>query len=183
MGTVYSTQLTNLDAVPQIRQDAGNLSGNLRIAIATIEATIADIDSADIILMCEIPSNAKIHSLMVFNDDLDTHVAPTIAADIGVYAAARFNDTNASKTLYLKDGLIDANCFATAVTCFQDANTEGAEFVFEAQDIANIGQSLYQVAGLASDPRLALRIGFTFSTGAATEAAGTISMRIIYAIN
>lgn len=182
MATVYSTVLTNLDAVPRLITDAANLGGKLRIAAATIEVATGDIDNNDIILLTELPSNAKLHSLVVYNDDLDSNVSPTLAANIGLYAGVRFTDTDSSFTVYQKDAVISESAYASAITTLQDENTEGSELAFEVNDIASIADRVWQDAGLTSDPKVVLRLGITISNVAATAVAGTITVRCMYSI-
>lgn len=182
MAIAYSSILQNLDANPRVVTDAANLGGKLRIAAATIEAGTGDIDASDVIMLFDIPSNAKLHSLVLFNDDLDSNVSPTLAAHIGLYAGAKFTDTDSSFTVYQKDDVIDADCYATAITALQDANTEGSEFAYEVRDIADIAQDLWEDCSLTSDPKIPLRLALTISNAAATAAAGTITVRCIYSV-
>lgn len=198
MTVAYSTLLTNLDLGTRKLGDPSAIDGGLKIASATIELATADIDNTDVIHMVEIPSNAIVHSIMIFNDDLDSNATALLAANVGLYAGQRIVSsvttssatiTNADTTTYTayrprvweKDEVIDADCYATAITCLRDANDQGFEVAYEVKDIANIGNEAWQDAGLAEDPHAQLRLSLTISAAAGTAAAGTLSIRVIYA--
>lgn len=182
MAIAYSSIIQGLDANPRTVTDVANLGGELRIAASTIEVATGDIDNNDIIMFTELPSGGKVHSIRLFNDDLDSNASPTLTANIGLYAGQRFTDTDSSFTVYQKDAVLDEDCYASAITALQDPNTEGSEFVYEVRDIANIGNAIWQDAGLTSDPRIPLRLAITISNAAATAAAGTITLRCMYSI-
>ena len=59
MATAYSTELTNLEATPQVMVSPGSATGKVRVWSDTIAAGTGDIDDNDILMMAEIPSNAN----------------------------------------------------------------------------------------------------------------------------
>lgn len=174
--TKYSVNLTNIIATPIVVVDRKR--GNPVIVTDTVEAGTANVDEiGDIILLAAVPSNARITSLVLYNDDLDAHATPTLAHNIGLYYGGNNVVSGVSKTV---GSVVDADCIATAVTTCQAANTSGVDHIFEANDIANIGKEAWEVAGLTEDCGGNLFVGLTASAAAATAAAGTISIRVTY---
>jgi hypothetical protein len=165
--TVKSTAISDAEAVPVTLAAGGTRGNKARVFTATIEAATTSLDEVgDVIKMLRVPSRLRIQSVVIFNDDLDSHATPTLAADVGIFNAA----TGTVK---------DADALASAITTLQAANTAGVEIMFEAHDIADIGKTAWELAGYTTDPGVELDIGLTITTQAATAAAGTISMRII----
>jgi hypothetical protein len=184
MATAYSTELTSFEAVPQVMADSGSAGGKVRVWADTIAAGTGDIDDDDIIMMAEIPSNAKIKSIKLYNDDLDSNGSPTLVTDVGIYNGnVKFNDTDGSATAYAAEGVIDRDCYGTVMTTLQAANTAGVEVRYETLGVETVGNYMWEDAGLTSDPGKNLRIALTIETVAATAASGDISMVVEYVIN
>ena len=184
MATAYSTELTNYEATPQVMVDSASAGGKVRVWSDTIAAATTDIDDNDIIMMAEIPSNAKIKSIMLYNDDLDSNGSPALVTDVGIYNGnVKFNDTDGSATAYAAEGVIDRDCYGTVSTVLQAAVTAGTEFRYETLGIETVGNFMWEDAGLTSDPGRMLRIALTIETVAATAAAGDITMVVEYIVN
>ena len=184
MATAYSTELTNLEATPQVMVSPGSATGKVRVWSDTIAAGTGDIDDNDILMMAEIPSNSKVISIKVYNDDLDSNGSPALVTDVGLYnGGTKFNDTDASATAYAAEGVIDRDCYGTVSTVLQAAVTAGTEFRFETLNINTIASFAWEDAGLTSDPGVPLRIALTIETVAATAAAGDITMVVQYVVN
>ena len=184
MGTAYSTELTNLEATPQVMVSPGSATGKIRVWSDTIAAGTGDIDDDDILMMAEIPSNAKIKSIKLYNDDLDSGGSPALVTDVGIYNGnVKFNDTDGSATAYAAEGVIDRNCYGTVMTVLQGAVTAGTEVRYETLGIETVGNFMWEDAGLTSDPGKMLRIALTIETVAATAAAGDITMVVEYIVN
>ena len=184
MATAYSTELTSFEATPQVMADSGSAGGKVRVWSDTIAAGTGDIDDDDIIMMAEIPSNAKIKSIMLYNDDLDSNGSPTLKTDVGVYNGnVKFNDTDGSATAYAAEGVIDRDCYGTLMTTLQAPNTAGVEVRYETLGVETVGNYIWEDAGLTSDPGKNLRIALTIETVAATAAAGDITMVVEYIVN
>lgn len=164
--TVKSTQVSNAEAVPVTAATYAKAGGTVSAWQETIEAATTSIDeTGDIVHMLRVPASVVPVSLRIFNDDLDTHSTPTLAADVGIYRA----DTGVVK---------DADALGTAITDLQAANKIGSEILHEVNDIANAGKTLWELAGYTSHPGTDLLISLTVTTGAATAAAGTITMKL-----
>ena len=184
MGTAYSAELTNFEATPQVLVDSGSAGGKVLVWSDTIAAGTGDIDDNDIIMMAEIPSNAKIKSIKLYNDDLDSNGSPALVTDVGIYNGnVKFNDTDGSATAYAAEGVIDRNCYGTVMTVLQAAVTAGTEVRYETLGIETVGNYMWEDAGLTSDPGRMLRIALTIETVAATAAAGDITMVVEYIVN
>ena len=166
MATAKSVEITNLDASPRVISEVGSVHGKMRVFADTIAAGTGDIDNDDVIMMAQIPSNAKVMSIKLYNDDLDSNGSPTLAANVG---------------LYNEDGtVLDEDCYATAITTLQAANTAGVEVAFEAKNVNAIANHAWEDGGLSEDPGVPLRIALTMSNVAATAAAGDITMVVTY---
>ena len=184
MGTAYSTELTNYEATPQVMVSPASATGKIRVWSDTIAAGTGDIDDNDILMMAEIPSNAKIKSIKLYNDDLDSGGSPALVTDVGIYNGnVLFNDTDGSATAYAAEAVIDRNCYGTVMTVLQGAVTAGTEVRYETLGIETVGNFMWEDAGLTSDPGRMLRIALTIETVAATAAAGDITMVVEYIVN
>ena len=184
MGTAYSIELTSLEATPQVMVSPASATGKVRVWSDTIAAGTGDIDDNDILMMAEIPSNAKIKSIKLYNDDLDSGGSPALVTDVGIYNGnVKFNDTDGSATAYAAEGVIDRNCYGTVMTVLQGAVTAGTEVRYETLGIETVGNFMWEDAGLTSDPGRMLRIALTIETVAATAAAGDITMVVEYIVN
>jgi len=184
MGTAYSIELTSLEATPQVMVSPASATGKVRVWSDTIAAGTGDIDDNDILMMAEIPSNSKIKSIKLYNDDLDSGGSPALVTDVGIYNGnVKFNDTDGSATAYAAEGVIDRNCYGTVMTVLQAAVTAGTEVRYETLGIETVGNFMWEDGGLTSDPGRMLRIALTIETVAATAAAGDITMVVEYIVN
>tara|TARA_Y100000114_G_scaffold43380_2_gene38868 strand:- start:2474 stop:3028 length:555 start_codon:yes stop_codon:yes gene_type:complete len=184
MATAKSVEVTNLDTTPRTITEAGNVQGKMRVFADTIAAGTGDIDNDDVIMMAEIPSNAKVNSIKIFNDDLDSGGSPSLTTNVGLYVGqTKFTDTDGSATSYAAGAVIDEDCYASAITTLQAANTAGVELAFEARNVNAIANFAWEDGGLTSDPGVPLRIALTISADAATAAAGDITMVVTYVVD
>jgi hypothetical protein len=123
VGTKQSNVTASLDTA-LASPDNGKISAQLMVSSDSFEIAVADIaDVNDVIELTRIPSSARVHSIMIFSDELDTNGSPTLATDCGIY---------------LTDGTVkDADAFGSAVTTgWGDAAGAGTEFVAESAGIA-----------------------------------------------
>jgi hypothetical protein len=172
--TLKGALITNLEAAPRLQGVVGQTGGDLKVAYVTEEITTAQTDDVgDITHLLPLPSNARMVSLMLFNDDLDSHATPTLAVNVGGYYGG---DVTGKAT----GAVIDADNIATAITTLQAANTTGVEILFEALNIDKIGKPLWEILGLTSNPGGTIYISFTVTAVAATGAAGTVTLRALY---
>ena len=162
--------------------DSASAGGKVRVWSDTIAAATTDIDDDDIIMMAEIPSNAKIKSIMLYNDDLDSNGSPALVTDVGIYNG-NIKFTSSAGTAYAAEGVIDRDCYGTVSTVLQAAVTAGTEFRYETLGIETVGNYMWEDGGLPEDPGRMLRIALTIETVAATAAAGDITMVVEYIVN
>lgn len=178
MATAKSVEITNLDASPRVISEVGNVHGKMRVFMDTIAAGTGDIDASDVIMMAEVPSNAKIVSIKLFNDDLDSNGSPTLATHVGLYNGATKFTIGGTETA--AEAVVDADCYATASTALQAANTTGTELAYEVRNVNAVANHVWEDGGLSEDPKVPLRIALTISNVAATAAAGDITMVVTY---
>lgn len=135
MASTDSTLISNLATDPVTLNDMGLISGKTRVAHGTVAVADGDFDAdGDYIRLARIPATARITSIKLYNDDMDTGT-----------------DSVFNVGLYKTDGTVaDEDCFATLLTTFQAANTAGVEARFDA-DITNIDDRLYTLAGDSDD--------------------------------
>lgn len=172
--TSKGTLITNLEASPIVQGNTGSVGGNLKVAFTTTEVATTSIDEVgDVKLILPLPSGARLMSLVIFNDDMDSNGTPTLAVDVGGYYGHDVVGHTA-------DTVIDADGIASAITTLQSANTTGVELIAEASPIEDIGKPLWEIMGLTSNPGGTINIGTKVTTAAATAAAGTITLRALY---
>ena len=172
VGTKQSNVTASLDtALASV--DNGKISATMYVSSDAFEIAAADIaDVNDVIELTRVPSNARIHSIVIFSDELDTHGSPTLATDCGIY---------------LTDGTVkDADAFGSAVTTgWGDAAGAGTEFITEAgaAAVANIGKKLWEIVGESTDPAIDYDINLRLTAVAATGAAGTLAFVVQYSLH
>ena len=159
MTTLNTALVANSLASPQVLNDAAELHGVLRVAAGTAELAAGDSTDNDVVLLAPIPSKATISQLFVGSDAL----GGSCTFNVGVH---NYDGTVA-----------DEDCFATAVAdeaVMTDVRNEEAT-------INTVGQKLWEIAGLSSDPGGLLYMSITFAATGGTD--GTLSWNISYAVN
>jgi len=177
MATTKSVEITNLDATPRTTLEAASAGGKLRVWMDTYAASTGDLDDDDIVVMAQVPSNAKIVSLMIYNDDLNSGSG---THNVGLYNGPQAYTISGTQTDAA--AVIDEDCYVTDSTAFRAAVTEPVELLAETRDINAIAQFVWEDGGLAEDPKVPLRIAVTMSaTG--TAIAGDITIVVKYTID
>jgi hypothetical protein len=145
----------------------------------TVAVAAADFDAdGDIVYVAEVPSNAKIASIGLLNDDLDS--GANSAANVGIYNGGTKFTTSAGTT-YAADAIIDEDAYATAVS-LQAANTSPVEVAFEARNINAVNNYVWEDCGLPEDPRVPLRIALTQTAATAGAQAGDVTLIVTYVV-
>jgi sporulation protein YlmC with PRC-barrel domain len=171
---IKSELITDIVATPIVLGDKA--IGEVKRVLTKIAVPTTSIDEiGDIILLAPVPSNAKIGSIKIFNDDLDSNGSPTLAANVGLYYSGIGNGQRG-----LAETVVDADCIASAITSLQAAVVLGSEVRFEAANITTIDMEAWELGGLTVDPGGYLHIGLTITTVAATAAAGDIAIMVDY---
>lgn len=165
MTTKKSQQITDLDA--GLKVAVGLLGGRQRVAAGTVALATGDLDAADIILLTRVPSNARVLSILLFNDDLGT----VLTVDVG---------------LYNTDGTVKDDDAYSEVVALDVANEDGQEVAYDAaagsRGIEELGQRVFEDAGDASDPGGLFDIGLTVVTST-TPAAGDLSWIVTFVVD
>ena len=178
MATVKSTNITNIEAAPMVPMD-GKV-GHVIAHIDTIALATTNVDNADdLILIGAVPSNAKILSVITYNDDLDGGAG--LVSDFGLYYGIN-NVVNGVKKS--SGDVLDADFFVSGSSALRNADTSGlAEYRFtNAGDINGIGQEVWQLGGLSEDCGGLIYLGVDITTAAATPQAGDLTVKIEYMI-
>ncbi len=180
MATTKSVNITQLDASPRLPLSAGSATGRHRVFMDTVSVVDDDFDAdGDIVLLAEVPSNAKIMSIKLFNDALDGGTDSLV--NVGVYnGGTQFVD---GSTTHAPDGLISEAAYGSVIATFQGAVVVGTELAFEARNITLTNNKVWEDAGLAADPKVPLRIGFTQTATVASAITGDVTVQITYAVD
>jgi hypothetical protein len=180
MATVKSVEITNLDTTPRTTLEAASAGGKLRVWMDTYAAGTGDLDNDDVIVMAQVPSNAKIVSLRIYNDDLNSGSG---THNVGLYNGPQAYTISGTTTDAA--AVIDEDCYATDSDAFQAATTVTTgveEYLIETRNINAIANFVWEDGGLSEDPKVPLRIAITMSaTG--TAVAGDITMVVLYAVD
>ena len=167
MANVNSDLVTNFLATPPTMNPAHQLHGSMRVAAGTIALAAGDLSATDTVMLAQIPTNAAIVSIKIYNDDLDSGTTNT--CDVGLYTA----DGNVTAK--------DDDCYASAITDLRAAVVVGTEVAFEARGVQLMGQQVWADAGDSTDPGGYYLVGLKFD--AAGDAAGDLSWLITYVVN
>ena len=175
MSTAYGVNTTIVDA-GTTKAEHASVGGNMYVWSDTIAAATTDIEAADVIHMAELPSNCKVHSIKLYNDDMDSGTTNT--CDVGIYNGnTKFT---IGGTSYGAENVIDDDCYASAITDLRGAVLTGTEVAFEARNVNASENFMWEDCGLTEDPSVPLRICLTMD--AAGNAAGDITMKVIYSM-
>ena len=181
MATAKGVEITNLDATPRTTLEAASGGGKLRVFMDTIAAGTGDLDNDDIIVLAQVPSNAKLTSIRIYNDDLDS--GSSAEFNVGLYNGPQAYTISGTTTDAA--AVIDEDCYASASDAFQAATTVTTgteELITDTRNINAIANFVWEDGGLSEDPKVPLRIAITMSaTG--TAVAGDITMVVQYVVD
>ena len=167
MANVNTTLVTNFLASPPSHNPVYQLGGVMRVASGTIALAAGDLSANDTVMLAQIPTNAAVVSIKIYNDDLDS--GSTNTCDVGLFTAD--GDVTAK----------DDDCYASAITDLRAAVLTGTEVAFEARNVNLMGQRVWEDAGDTTDPGGYYLIGLTFD--AAGDTAGELSWLITYIVD
>jgi hypothetical protein len=162
--TTKSGSITNRDASPKVLNNPAVSGANLKGFVGTLESVSGD-SIASKYIFGSIPSNAVVHQLRLYCDDVGT----TTIADIGLY-----------RTTVDGGAVVDADFFGSAVS-LKDGAINGTDITHESAvfDPDDAEKPLWQALGLSADPCVMYDVVATLT--AASDAAGTITLKGIYA--
>jgi len=171
MTIALSTLVTNDDASPPVANDVGLSGGRVRSKKGIVTLATGDLDTGDIILLANLPTNAKVEGIWLNNTDLDTNATETIELDVGVFSSAGVAEAAA---VYF-DGSVDG------AALFENANLDGINVFFRAVALGE--NELWEDAGDSTDPKGLKAVGVLVKIGAATAQAGTLGFLIHYTVD
>ena len=142
--------------------DAGNTLGVNKTSVGIVTLT-ANPAQNDVLMFLDLPSNAKLSSLRHFNDSMGTAATNSF----GIYAAQQFKD--ASGTVFKENDVIDIKAFVDNQPLMaQQILVQAIESLYDPTGTlntpANSQFELWELAGLAEDPEVNLRIGWNIDT-------------------
>jgi hypothetical protein len=167
MANVNTTLVTNFLASPPSLNPTHQLGGSMRVASGTVALAAGDLSASDTVMLAQIPTNASVVSIKLYNDDLDSGTTNT--CNVGLYTAD--GDVTAK----------DADCYASAITDLRGAVLTGTEVAFEARNVNLMGQKVFEDAGDSTDPGGYYLLGLAFP--AAGDTAGDLSWLITYVLD
>lgn len=167
MAVVKSNIITTADDLDtQVEKGLAHGAEKVTQARYTAAGVIAD---NDVILMMEVPVEAKINSIRMWSDDLGT----TGDLNLGFYPGPGSGTTIASVT-----DTVDEDALATAIDV-NAAATANVEVRFEVKDFVTLDDKAWEIAGLTAKPDYAtFYIAFTASE--ATTAGGDLALIVRY---
>lgn len=146
-----------------------------------------ELEAADnLITNIELPSNAIVREIRMYNDDLDSNGSPALVFDVGVAAGADYTDiTSGSATKHSEDDIIDADLFVDGSTEGQSANTNWVSLTPDSATMGpdDIDKPIWERLGYDEDPRTTFRLSITAATAAATAAAGDMAIECHYLVD
>ena len=167
MANVNTDLVTNFLASPPTLSPTYQLGGSMRVAAGTVALASGDLSADDTVMLAQIPTNASIVSIKLYNDDLDSGTTNT--CNVGLYTA----DGNVTAK--------DADVYASAITDLRGAVLTGTEVAFEARNVNLMGQKVFADAGDSTDPGGYYLLGLAFP--AAGDTAGDLSWLITYVLD
>lgn len=175
MSNTNSSEFTNFLATPRVLNAVGLQGGRVRVCQGNFEVADTDFDAdGDEIRLCVVPSNARILSIKIGADDMDTGGSAS-AVNIG------FSQVNAAGTLTI----VDEDYFASVVEDFR-IPSRLTEYVDESKTttlIENWGERLWEIAALSADTADDMVITMTQTASVTTDAAATVYYVVLYVID
>ena len=161
MAILKSTIVTTADDLDdQIEKGLNGSGEKVIIAHVVTPAIVAD---NDVILMCEIPVEAKITSIKMSSDDLGT------AGDLNV---GFYPGPGSGVTIAAATDAVDEDAIGTAIDV-NAAVTADVEIRFETANISTATEKAWELAGLSAKPDYAT-FYLAFTASEATTAAGDL---------
>lgn len=167
MAVVKSNIITTADDLDQ-QVESGQAHGYEKVTICRYTASGAISDN-DVILMCEIPVNAKITSIRMWSDDLGT----TGDLNLGFYPGR-----NSGVTISSASDAVDEDAIGTAIDV-NAAATANVEVRFETDDFVTLDDKAWEIAGLSSQPDYS-HFYLAFTASEATTAGGDLALIVRY---
>ncbi len=186
MAIILSDNLTEVSN--EVIVSAGKVAGDLIVSTSVIDVLTEPLVS-DVLMYCDLPSNAKIKQLVFYNDDLDS--GNTVSIDIGIYAGEQGFRTS-DGAIFDPNTEISPEAFSNDENMFFQSNV-GEDLRFNENGLAfiNLGGyanaqlKLWQLTetnsvNLIEDPFKTLRIGAKIVGGFGTFVPGKTMLQVYY---
>lgn len=163
MGVVNtkSTNVSNADSTPVKRTKALLAGGRLRSIVAQVEVASGD-DDTSVYRIARVWSGWSIRSIKKFTDAITSGTS----YDFGLYETAENGGA-----------VVDADAYASGVD-LSSADVAGGEVAYEARNIDNMGEQVWQDAGKTADTKRWYDLCLLANT--VGSANGTIAVEIQY---
>ena len=165
INNTLGTLLVNTYAVPTIPNTTGDDIGSLEVKIAQCAIPVVGTDLA----------GSQYRFCQVFSSDIITVLKfSSTALTAGAISLGLYNAPNL--TTLAAGVAANVHLFATSVSCASAITQQDQRFANLA--LTTIGQRVWQLLGLTSDPLLTYDVVGTSTTGA--TAAGTLAVEMVY---
>jgi hypothetical protein len=171
--SLKSTVIANRDATPKIFTDAYVSGGELEESEGFVQTGSAADSVGSKYTLCQVPSNARVSSLILQNDAM----GGAGALNIGVYYPT-FIPVGAGLSAALAGTAINATLFASALSVVAAGGPTDEINQSGNNTIAKQELPLWAAAGLAADPGIQLDIAVAVSTVLAAQ--GYIGIKARY---
>lgn len=181
-----TTNATNADASPAVTRKAVK---RVRIGHDTHSfAAATELEAADTkVFDIDLPSNAVLVDVEIYNDDMDTGCAPTLTLDVGVVAKEKHTSiTSGAETSHDADSLIDVDLFVDGSTEGQAANTVWTSLTPDSGTLGpeDAEKAIWELLGYDEDPKTTYRVALTSAAASsALSAAADCSLRVTYLVD
>ena len=170
MANTNSSIITGV-ADPTSMANVGISGGHMRVAADTFEIG-SNPTADDTLTLCRLPSGARIYSIKLFCDDMDTG-GTELAIDLGLV------ETDGTGG--------DPDCFVDGATdLLTAAQTGGAEVRFDHTTfgVESINKQVFELAGKTSDDGKQMDLLLTFTVDAHTfPSSASLSFLVTYVID
>lgn len=170
---VKSTLITNRDASPKVLTDSFVSGGELRESEGYVQTNGAADGAGSFYIMCSVPSNARVSSVVLQADALAT----SCTLDIGVWWPT-YIPTGAGLAASVASTGINTTLFASAVAASNATSSTDVINQSTSNSIANQELPIWKAAGLATDPMIDLDI--VVYVHAAVAQQGYIGLKVRY---
>ena len=184
-----TTRTTNADATPGTNTDARLAKARTVTGLDKHEfAAATELEAADTkIFNIDLPSNAIIKDVEIYNDDLDTSCSPTLTLDVGLVAKEKHTSTTGgTDTTHAADALIDVDLLVDGSTEGQTANTTWTSLIPDSGTFGpdDCDKAVWELLGYDEDPKTTYRVALTSAAAAAAlAAAADCGLRVTYLVD
>lgn len=170
-----STIITNRDATPKVLSDSSVDGGKTQESTGYVQSSTATDGAGTFYRLCQVPSSARVSSLILQADALATGAA----IDVGVYYPT-FIPVGAGLSASNAGAVINTQLFASALAV---SNATAATEIINSSGNNTIAKQelpLWNAAGLTADPGIDLDIVVRVQTAIAAQ--GYIGLKAKYVI-